>query len=90
MAGKVERFTVHKNNQGQRAKHVQSKSLVRDAKEIAAHKQVDGYAIVAWSKDFVHTSSYSTGGTLPPRLVGEYAKQALVAQCGRNEVVEDD
>ena len=77
MIRKIERFTVHKNTADKRKKREQSVQMIEDAKAIARDKQVDGYAIVAWSKDFNHSACHSTGGTLPSIMVPDYVKGAL-------------
>lgn len=83
----VRNFAVHKNTADKREAREQSANLVADAKLIAADKQVAGYAIVAWTKDWQHSCAYATGGTLPGLMVGPYAKQVIqnTAQLKTNE-----
>lgn len=77
MTRKVERFTVHKNTADKRKKREQSLQMIEDAKLIARDKQVAGYAIVAWTKDFESSTCYETGGTIPQFMVPDFAKGAL-------------
>lgn len=70
-------LTVHINTARKRKKLEQSRNMVEAAKVIASEKQVEGYAIVAWSKDFSHTVAYSGGGTMPSLVIPEYVKGAL-------------
>lgn len=70
-------LSVHRNSQAQRQKHEMSREMIQAVKTIASAKQVDGYAIVAWSRDFDYSTATGCGDTLPEPLVPEFVKGAL-------------
>ena len=80
----VRQFAVHKNTADKRARREQSANLISDARAITADKQIAGYAIVAWTKDFEHSCAYATGGTLPGLMVGPYVKE-VIQNTAQNE-----
>lgn len=74
-------LTVHKNTRDQRKRKQMAADLVTNAKEIARHTHVVGYAIIAWDKDFGHSVIYKTGGTLPSMALPGYAQGVLQKVC---------
>ena len=77
--------TIHKNTKDQRESKRIRKELVSDAKQLANNKDINGYAIVVWTKNFRDSCSWDTGGSLPGILLPEFSKQILARRMGRDD-----
>ena len=84
LATKAKPLTLHINTAQKRKKREMSKEMVEAARTMASEKQVDGYAIVAWTKGFSHATTFNSGDTLPAVMVPEYVKGALQHRIYKN------
>lgn len=71
-------LSVHRNTVEQRKRHATSEHLVKAARNMAAEKQVRGYAIVTWDKDCESIrTSFDPGPTMPDFAVPEFVRSIL-------------
>lgn len=73
-------LSAHRNTRDKREMHRVSRSLVADARTLAAEKGVAGYVIVGWNRHGQTSACGDTIGRLSPipaELVPEFVRQEL-------------
>lgn len=79
-------LTVHRNNRAQRAAKECRRELLSCARELSNTKDLVGFAIVIWDKDWGHRTKWCSGDVMPGNALPEYIKNALLRDMATGDV----
>lgn len=82
---KILSLSVHRNTQQQRISKSVRDGLMRDARDLANTKDIAGYAIVVWTKDWDHRTLWESGKTMPGNVLPEFCKGAILREMMRDD-----
>ena len=85
------KLSVHRNNRAQKERQRVRNAFREDTKSIV-RGEIDGYAIVTWTKDWDGEAIWHCGGTMPGDVMPEFVKRVIQRATGirdaRNAVWE--
>ncbi len=84
---KIVSLSVHRNTQQQRLSKSVRRDLVCDARDLANTKDIAGYAIVVWTKDWHHRTFWDSGKIMPSNVLPEFCKSAIQRDMGNVDVL---
>lgn len=81
MKNNIVKLSVHRNTQEQRRKHLVSDQLRVEVKRATRFKDLEGYALVAWTKgkdgSLWAMTAYQGGTAMQPRNIPEFVRSHL-------------
>ena len=76
-------LSVHRNTQVRREQKELSKQMLQDTKRMASQKNVSGYVIMVWNKDWGYRVAWDSGKVMPASVVPEFVKSSLQREISK-------
>ncbi len=79
-------LSVHRNTQARRKQKELSKQIVQDVKRMASQKNISGYVIMVWNKDWGYRCTWDSGGSMPANVIPEFTKVSLLRELNKYDM----